>query len=91
MVDHWKPQLPVGASITLRGQVQSMDDSFSGLLKGLVFAVMLVYLLMVINFQSWIDPLIILMALPGALSGHPVDALGHPDAHQRPGPDGRRS
>ncbi len=69
VVDHWTKQLPVGASIIVRGQVQSMDDSFSGLLKGLVFAVMLVYLLMVINFQSWIDPLIILMALPGALSG----------------------
>jgi multidrug efflux pump subunit AcrB len=46
-----------------------MHDSFTGLGLGLIFAVVLVYLLMVINFQSWIDPLIILMALPGALSG----------------------
>ena len=69
IVDHWTPQLPKGASITVRGQVQSMHDSFTGLAEGLVFAVMLVYLLMVINFQSWVDPLIILMALPGALSG----------------------
>ncbi len=46
-----------------------MTDSFRGLEEGLVFAIMLVYLLMVINFQSWLDPLIILMALPGALSG----------------------
>ncbi len=60
---------PLGSSITVRGQVTSMHDSFTGLAEGLVFAVMLVYLLMVINFQSWIDPLIILMALPGALSG----------------------
>jgi multidrug efflux pump subunit AcrB len=49
--------------------VQSMHDSFIGLASGLVFAVILVYLLMVINFQSWLDPLIILMALPGALAG----------------------
>ena len=46
-----------------------MHDSFTGLGEGLIFAVVLVYLLMVINFQSWMDPLIILMALPGALSG----------------------
>ncbi len=46
-----------------------MHDSFTGLGYGLIFAVVLVYLLMVINFQSWIDPLIILMALPGALAG----------------------
>jgi multidrug efflux pump subunit AcrB len=65
----WTKQLPLGASITTRGQVQSMHDSFTGLAEGLVFAVMLVYLLMVVNFQSWVDPLIILMALPGALSG----------------------
>ena len=55
--------------ITVRGQVQSMHDSFTGLAIGLIFAVVLVYLLMVINFQSWVDPFIILMALPGALSG----------------------
>jgi multidrug efflux pump subunit AcrB len=58
-----------GTTIVLRGQVQSMHDSFTGLGLGLIFAIVLVYLLMVINFQSWIDPLIILMALPGALSG----------------------
>jgi multidrug efflux pump subunit AcrB len=61
--------LPRGSSITLRGQVQSMHDSFTDMSFGLLFAIVLVYLLMVINFQSWIDPLIILMALPGALSG----------------------
>jgi len=61
--------LPKGASITVRGQVQSMDASFTGLSYGLIFAVILVYLLLVINFQSWLDPLIILMALPGALAG----------------------
>jgi multidrug efflux pump subunit AcrB len=46
-----------------------MHDSFTGLAFGLVFAVVLVYLIMVINFQSWLDPLIILMALPGAAAG----------------------
>ena len=54
-----------------------MNDSFTGWALASVFAVLLVYLLMVINFQSWLDPLIILMALPGAPGGHPVDALGH--------------
>ena len=52
-----------------------MDSSFRGLGLGLVFAVVLVYLLMVVNFQSWLDPFIILMALPGALAGIAVDAV----------------
>ncbi len=67
--DKYLPKLPRGSEITIRGQVLSMQQSFTGLAEGLVFAIVLVYLLMVINFQSWIDPLIILMALPGALSG----------------------
>jgi multidrug efflux pump subunit AcrB len=62
-------ELPRGSTLTLRGQVESMRASFEGLSWGLVFAVVLVYLLMVVNFQSWVDPLIILMALPGALAG----------------------
>ncbi len=61
--------LPRGSSLIVRGQALSMEQSFTGLSEGLIFAVILVYLIMVINFQSWIDPLIILMALPGALSG----------------------
>jgi multidrug efflux pump subunit AcrB len=61
--------LPLGSNIVIRGQVQSMRDSFKDMAFGLAFAILLVYLLMVINFQSWLDPLIILMALPGALSG----------------------
>jgi len=64
-----EPGLPKGTRISVRGQVQSMDESFRGLSYGLVFAIVLVYLLLVINFQSWLDPLIILMALPGALGG----------------------
>jgi multidrug efflux pump subunit AcrB len=57
------------SSIVVRGQVQSMNQSFSQLGLGICFAVLLVYFLMVVNFQSWMDPLIILMALPGALAG----------------------
>ena len=69
VVEEFRAKLPRGSTILLRGQVESMRTSFSGLAYGLAFAVVLVYLLMVINFQSWIDPLIILMALPGALAG----------------------
>jgi multidrug efflux pump subunit AcrB len=64
-----RPTLPRGTTISVRGQIQSMNTSFQGLSYGLIFAVALVYLLMVVNFQSWLDPLIILMALPGAMSG----------------------
>ncbi|WP_437591641.1 efflux RND transporter permease subunit [Sorangium sp. So ce1000] len=69
MVDELRPELPRGTKVTIKGQAESMDSSFSGLGYGLLFAVMLVYLLMVVNFQSWLDPLIILMALPGAVAG----------------------
>jgi multidrug efflux pump subunit AcrB len=62
-------QLPRGAQIIVRGQIQTMRTSFTGLLTGLVFAIVLVYLLIVVNFQSWLDPFIILMALPAALAG----------------------
>jgi len=60
---------PPGTRITFKGQAESMNSSFNGLRRGLLFAVLLVYLLMVVNFQSWLDPFIILMALPGALAG----------------------
>ncbi|MFM0126060.1 efflux RND transporter permease subunit, partial [Paraburkholderia sp. RL18-101-BIB-B] len=69
LVDQIRPQLPPGASIVVRGQVQAMHDSFSGLASGLVFAIGLVYLLMVVNFQSWLDPFIIISGLPGSLAG----------------------
>ena len=65
----FKPKLPASTSLHLRGQVETMESSFLRLGLGMVFAVLLVYLLMVINFQSWMDPFIILTALPGALSG----------------------
>jgi multidrug efflux pump subunit AcrB len=69
LVDQARGSLPAGSSIVVRGQVQTMQSSFSGLLTGLGFAVLLVYLLMVINFQSWIDPLVIISGLPAALVG----------------------
>ncbi|HEY9717250.1 MAG TPA: efflux RND transporter permease subunit [Trichormus sp.] len=69
IVDETRKTLPRGVFITVRGQALSMDSAFSGLLGGLVFALVLVYMLLVINFQSWVDPVIILMASPGTLSG----------------------
>jgi multidrug efflux pump subunit AcrB len=62
-------KLPAGSRITIRGQSRAMRDSFSSLELGLVLAVILVYLLMVANFQSWLEPFIITMAVPGALAG----------------------
>jgi multidrug efflux pump subunit AcrB len=69
LVAETKPKLPRGVALSLKGQVESMDSSFHALGYGLLFAVLLVYLLIVVNFQSWLDPFIILMALPGALAG----------------------
>lgn len=64
-----RPALPRGTTIELRGQVDTMRTSFTRLGLGMIFAVMLVYLVMAVNFQSWLDPFIILMALPGAMAG----------------------
>ncbi len=63
VVDHY------GSTLVMRGQIDSMRTSFTGLELGIVFAVVLVYILLVVNFQSWIDPLIIIVALPGAMTG----------------------
>ncbi len=62
-------KLPPGTKVTIRGQSQAMRQSFTTLGAGIVLAIVLVYLLMVANFQSWLEPLIILMAVPGALAG----------------------
>jgi CzcA family heavy metal efflux pump len=62
-------QLPRGTSIVVRGQIETMKSSFFGLGVGLLMAIVLVYLLIVVNFQSWLDPFIIITALPGALAG----------------------
>ena len=69
VVSALEPSMPRGTTVRIKGQAESMAASFRGLGYGLVFAVALVYLLMVVNFQSWLDPLVILMALPGAIAG----------------------
>ncbi|HKD03829.1 MAG TPA: efflux RND transporter permease subunit [Terriglobales bacterium] len=61
--------LPRGTELVVRGQIDTMRSSYVGLLGGLAFAIMLVYLLIVVNFQSWLDPFIIISALPAALAG----------------------
>jgi multidrug efflux pump subunit AcrB len=69
VMDETGKKLPKTISMQLRGQVSTMEDAFYRLGLGLVFSIILVYSLMVLNFQSWLDPFIILMALPGALAG----------------------
>lgn len=69
LVDTMRASLPRGSQITVRGQVQTMRSSFFGLGIGVAMAIVLVYLLIVVNFQSWVDPLIIVSALPAALAG----------------------
>ena len=69
IVAEMTPKLPRGTTIDVRGQYLTMQNSFYRLSLGMIFAVVLVYLLMAVNFQSWMDPFIILMALPGALAG----------------------
>jgi multidrug efflux pump subunit AcrB len=61
--------LPRGSQVVVRGQIQTMQSSYVGLIGGLAFAIVLVYLLIVVNFQSWLDPFIIISALPAALAG----------------------
>lgn len=69
IIEEFRGTLPRGSYMLERGQVETMHSSFIGLGFGIMFAVILVYLLMVVNFQSWLDPFIIITALPGALAG----------------------
>ena len=69
IVDANRASLPRGSFVTLRGQYGTMRSSYTGLIGGLGFAIVLVYLLIVVNFQSWLDPFIIITALPAALAG----------------------
>jgi CzcA family heavy metal efflux pump len=69
LVDEMRPKLSRGSQVTIRGQVQTMQSSFIGLGVGLVMAIVLVYLLIVVTFQSWLDAAIIITALPAALAG----------------------
>jgi multidrug efflux pump subunit AcrB len=69
IVDASRKGLPRGSTVDIRGQLSTMKTSYSGLIAGLGVAIVLVYLLIVVNFQSWVDPLIIISALPAALTG----------------------
>jgi multidrug efflux pump subunit AcrB len=69
IIDANRKQLPRGSFFRLRGQLETMQTSYQGLLEGLAFSIVLVYLLMVVNFQSWLNPFIIISALPAALAG----------------------
>jgi len=69
IIDATRAELPRGSQVVVRGQVQTMRASYIGLLSGLVFSIVLVYLLIVVNFQSWLDPFIMISALPAALAG----------------------
>ena len=69
IIDSMRSQLPRGSQVIVRGQVQSMRSSYVGLLVGLLFAILLDYLLIVVNFQSWVDPFIMISALPAAFAG----------------------
>jgi multidrug efflux pump subunit AcrB len=69
LVESARKDLPKGSSMVVRGQVATMRSSFQGLYAGLLFSMLLVYLLMVVNFQSWLEPFIIITALPCALAG----------------------
>jgi len=69
IIDSMRSQLPRGSRVVVRGQVQTMRSSYAGLLVGLLFAILLDYLLIVVNFQSWLDPFIMISALPAALAG----------------------
>jgi multidrug efflux pump subunit AcrB len=69
IIERHRKELPRGSQIFIRGQVQTMNSSFIGLTSGLAFSILLVYLLIVVNFQSWLDPFLIIAALPAALCG----------------------
>jgi multidrug efflux pump subunit AcrB len=69
IITETQSSLPRGSQVIVRGQVRTMRSSYIGLLSGLAFSIMLVYLLIVVNFQSWLDPFIIISALPAALAG----------------------
>ena len=69
LIDAAKPSLPRGSTVVVRGQAVTMGNAYTQLLFGLAFSIVLIYLLIVVNFQSWLDPFVIVMALPAALAG----------------------
>ena len=89
LVDEMRPKLSRGSQVTLRGQVQTMQSSFIGLGVGLAMAIVLVYLLIVVTFQSWLDAVIIITALPARAGRHRLDAVPHRHHAERAGADRR--
>ena len=69
IVDDSRGELPKGSTVTIRGQVATMASAYQQLMIGLAFSIVLIYLLIVVNFQSWLDPFVIITALPAALAG----------------------
>ena len=69
IVDEARPDLPKGSTVTIRGEAATMASAYQQLLFGLALSIVLIYLLIVVNFQSWLDPFVIIMALPAALAG----------------------
>jgi multidrug efflux pump subunit AcrB len=69
IIEDMKPEFPRGAQVAMRGQVVTMQSAYQQLFIGIAFAIVLIYLLIVVNFQSWLDPLVIVLALPTALAG----------------------
>jgi multidrug efflux pump subunit AcrB len=69
IIDDSRADLPKGSTVTIRGQAATMNSAYQQLIVGLAFSVVLIYLLIVVNFQSWLDPFVIIMALPAALAG----------------------
>ena len=83
IVAELQPQLKPGNTIQVLGQIQSMQDSFRDLGVGLLFASVFVYLLMVVNYQNFGDPFVVILALPATLVRHPHDAVHHRHHPQR--------
>ena len=69
IVDKQRQYLPHGSTMVVRGQAVTMNDAYVQLIGGLAMSIVLVYLIIVVNFQSWLDPFVIITALPGALGG----------------------
>jgi CzcA family heavy metal efflux pump len=69
VLDNYKAKLPRGSTLVLRGQIETMNTAFAGLFVGILGAIVLIYLIIVVNFQSWLDPFVIITALPAALAG----------------------
>ncbi|MGZ6013089.1 MAG: efflux RND transporter permease subunit, partial [Caulobacteraceae bacterium] len=69
VLDGYKARLPRGSALVMRGQIETMNTAFTGLFVGILGAIVLIYLIIVVNFQSWLDPFVIITALPAALAG----------------------